>query len=123
MAVIVNLPQRFQAVNGCTPVQAGLYLLPLLLVSPFANGISAALVSKLKTPPFYILLSGSVLQLIGVALAGMPSAASLDLNRSIFGYEVLMGLGFGFGLSTLLVMATMVFPKDDLGKWLDVTAY
>ncbi|PKS13033.1 hypothetical protein jhhlp_000374 [Lomentospora prolificans] len=115
MAVIVNLPQRFQAVNGCTPVQAGLYLLPLLLVSPFANGISAALVSKLKTPPFYILLSGSVLQLIGVALAGMPSAASLDLNRSIFGYEVLMGLGFGFGLSTLLVMATMVFPKDDLG--------
>lgn len=39
MGVVVNLPQRYQAVNGVSPLLAGVYLLPLLLCSPLASAV------------------------------------------------------------------------------------
>ena len=61
MVVIVNLPQRFQAIDVVSPLFAGIYLLPLLLCSPLASGLSGYLVSNLKIPPFYLIVTGSIL--------------------------------------------------------------
>ena len=116
MAVIVNLPQRFQAVDGLSPTAAGIHLLPLLLCSPFASGLSGILVTKFRVPPAYLVITGSALQLLGVGLASSLPSNRQSLLPAQYGYEVLMGFGFGFGLSTLLVLVPMVVSKQDIGK-------
>lgn len=116
MAVIVNLPQRFQAVNGLSPTAAGIRLLPLLLCSPFASGLSGLLVTKAKVPPAYLLILGSALQLLGVGLTSSLPSTQQSIRPAQYGYEVLMGFGFGLGLSSLLVLVPMVVSKQDIGK-------
>jgi hypothetical protein len=114
---VVNIPQRFQAVNGTTAQRAGISLLPLLLMTPFASGLSGYLVSnqKLRVPPLYLTLFGSCLQLIGV---GLDSSISTDITHGIqkiqYAYEVLMGLGFGLVLSSLLTLIPFVVDKKDM---------
>ena len=116
-SLVVNIPQRFQAVNGSTPTRAGISLLPLLLMTPFASGLSGYLVSnqKLRVPPLYLVLLGSCLQLIGV---GLDSSISTDVGAGIqkvqYAYEVLMGLGFGLVLSSLLTFIPLVVEKKDM---------
>jgi hypothetical protein len=116
-SLVVNIPQRFQAVNDTTAQRAGISLLPLLLMTPFASGLSGHLVSnqKLRVPPLYLILFGSCLQLIGV---GLDSSISTDVTHGIqkvqYAYEVLMGLGFGLVLSSLLTLIPFVVDKKDM---------
>jgi hypothetical protein len=41
--VIINLPLRFQLVNGDTPLMAGVRLIPMLGISAFGNSGTTAL--------------------------------------------------------------------------------
>ena len=116
MAVIINLPQRYQAVDGVSPFNAGIRLLPLLLSSPIATASSGYLTSNLKVPPVYLIITGAALQLLGVGLASSIPEAGLETPTAMYGYEVLMGFGFGFGLTTLLILAPLIVEKPDLGK-------
>lgn len=99
VAIVVNIPQRAQAVYGFSPLRSGLALLPLLLTSPLATAFSGYLTSNLKVPPVYLIVGGAVLQVVGVGLTcSLPVAAS-KIPAAQYGFEVLMGLGFGAGLS------------------------
>lgn len=113
MAAIINIPQRLQVVSMTSATNAGIRMLPLLLLSPVATAMSGALVSKLRIPPLYVLLLGTSLQTIGVGLF-----SSLDSSTTIppaqYGYEALMGLGFGCNLSTVLMMVPLVVPEKNL---------
>ena len=116
VTIIVNIPQRSQAVNGLSPVRAGLALLPLLLTSPFATAISGVLTATLKIPPVYLIISGAVLQLVGVGLISSLPIGTKSISPKQYGYEVIMGLGFGMVLSTILTMAPLVVSKRDTRK-------
>jgi hypothetical protein len=114
VSVVVNIPQRAQAVNELSPVRAGLALLPLLLTSPLATAVQGVLTSITKVPPLYLIVIGATLQLIGV---GLTSSLPTDINRIVpqqYGYEAIMGLGFGLGLSTVLTLAPLVVSEADL---------
>lgn len=111
MTVLINLPQRFQAVDGETAFEAGIHLLPLLLASPVATAVTGQLAGKLKVPPFYILLFGASMQLLGIGLA---SSISFTSGKAIYGYEVIMGFGFGMSLVSLLVFTPMVVKRSDM---------
>jgi len=115
MAAIINIPQRLQTVNSTTAVGAGIRLLPLLLLSPVASSLSGVLISKLKVPPLYLLIVGGSLQTIGVGLFSSLDSSNLQILAAQYGYQVLMGLGFGFNLSTILMMAPMVVDERDMG--------
>ena len=54
MTVLINLPQRFQAVDGDSPFEAGIRMLPLLLASPVATAVSGQLAGRFKVPPHYV---------------------------------------------------------------------
>jgi hypothetical protein len=61
-----------------------------------------------------LILGGAVLQVIGVGLTcSLPTDAS-KIPVAQYGYEVLMGLGFGAGLSTLLTLARLVVDERNL---------
>ncbi|KAH8652684.1 drug resistance transporter EmrB/QacA subfamily [Tricladium varicosporioides] len=115
VAIVVNIPQRAQAVYGLSPTKAGLGLLPLLLTSPLFTAISGALTSNYKVPPLYLILIGEAFQIIGVGLTcGLPKTAGTSIPKEQYGYEVLMGAGFGIGLSTLLQLGKLVVDEKHL---------
>ncbi|KAF5564217.1 major facilitator superfamily transporter [Fusarium phyllophilum] len=113
MAALINIPQRFQTVNMTSAINAGIRTLPLLLLSPLATAINGILVSKLGVPPLYTLFLGGSLQTIGVGLySSLKSSTSIASAQ--YGYEAIMGLGFGFNLSTILMMVPLLVTEKDL---------
>ncbi|KAF5539480.1 major facilitator superfamily transporter [Fusarium mexicanum] len=113
MAALINIPQRFQTVNMTSAINAGIRTLPLLLLSPLATAVNGILVSKLGVPPLYTLFLGGSLQTIGVGLySSLKSSTSIASAQ--YGYEAIMGLGFGFNLSTILMMVPLVVTEKDL---------
>ncbi|GKT93539.1 MFS multidrug transporter protein [Colletotrichum tofieldiae] len=111
MTALINLPQRFQAVNGLSPFNAGVHLLPLLLSSPLATAVSGHLATKWDVSPFYLLLFGATMQMLGIGLA---SSAAPDQLRRLLGFEVIMGFGFGMTLVTLLIYVPFLVDRADL---------
>ncbi|KAK4155861.1 major facilitator superfamily transporter [Chaetomidium leptoderma] len=114
MAAIITIPQRFQVVNGTTAVDAGIRMLPLLLCSPVATVLASLLLSKLRLPPLYVLLGGCSLQTLGVGLFSSLDSFNLDAPSFQYGYQVLMGCGFGLNLSTVLMMVPLVVKQRDM---------
>lgn len=117
MAAIIIIPQRFQVVNGTNAVDAGIRLLPLLLCSPIATILSSLILTKLRAPPFYLLLAGCSLQTLGVGLFSSLDSSHLDVPRTQYGFQVIMGFGFGINLSTVLMMVPLVVNQKDMGTY------
>lgn len=113
---VIEIPQRLQAVNGKTPLVAGIGLLPLAVSTPFAAGLSAHLSTKARIPPIFLLLIGTTLQTSGVALLSTLTSTVHNQMDSIYGYEVLMGVGSGLNMGTLILLAPLVVNQRDLGN-------
>ncbi len=116
MAAIITIPQRFQVVNATTAVGAGIRMLPLLLCSPVATVLASLLLSKLRLPPLYVLLAGCSLQTLGVGLFSSLSSSDLYVPPAQYGFQVIMGCGFGLNLSTVLMMVPLVVKQKDMGE-------
>ncbi|KAK4234164.1 major facilitator superfamily transporter [Achaetomium macrosporum] len=114
MAAIINIPQRLQVVNGTTAVDAGIRMLPLLLCSPIATVVSSLLLTKLRLPPLAVLLAGCSLQTLGVGLFSSLDSSDLNVPPSQYGFQVIMGCGFGLNLSTVLMMVPLVVRQRDM---------
>ncbi|KOS22229.1 Multidrug resistance protein 3 [Escovopsis weberi] len=89
----LQLPQRFQLVNGLSSIKASAILVPFGAAVPFGT-IATANLSKAKVPFLFIIVAGSLLQVIGFALLGTLEA-SAHVPRGVYGYQVLAGLGCG----------------------------
>jgi len=90
--VMYYIPLYFQFVRGVASLHSGVDLLPFIVTITVAIMVNGAFLSK---NGFYKpwCLGGSALALIGGALM---SRIGLDTsNAKIYGYEVLLGVGFG----------------------------
>ncbi len=103
--VIYSLPARIQVVNGKSPLVAGISLLPMLGSVAFASTIAGAVNSKqdLICPTLAV---GSLFLVIGtVALSTLENVVAIESR--MYGFEVFVGLGFGFMVSTVSLGATL----------------
>jgi len=116
ITAVIVISQRFQVVNDLSAFDAGWRLLALMLCSPLGSALSGYLVSKAKVPPFYLFLVAAVLQIIGLALMGTLSVTSSAVPRAQYGYQVILGLGIGLTLSSLLIAAPTVIESKDTGE-------
>lgn len=114
VTIVVNIPQRAQAVDGLSPVHAGLALLPLLICSAFSSALPGVLTSNLKVPHAYLLMAGAILQLIGVGLISALPTTTHEIAPQQYGYEAIMGVGFGLQMSTLMILAPLAVKEADL---------
>lgn len=114
MVTVFQLPQRFQLVNGLSGLEGGVRLMPFTFASPVGTGIAAGLATKFKVPPIWIILTGSVLQVIGFALLGTLPATT-DLLARTYGFEVVAGFGCGMNLALLFVIIPRVVELRDQG--------
>lgn len=116
VAILFIIPQHAQAVYGLSAVPASLSVLPLLLTSPVATAASGILTSTFNVPPTYLIIVGAVIQVIGVGLAIKIPLVGTKISAQQYGFEAVMGVGFGLTLSTVLVLAQLIVRKEDAGK-------
>lgn len=111
---IVNLPQRFQIVNGKSPVTAGVNMLPLLLLSAAGSGVGGALLSK-KNVGFYVLVISNVFQALGLGLlSSLPTSEKVPVQ--IYPYMAMLGIGFGLSVVSMMVLTRTGVSEEDQGS-------
>ncbi|MCJ1476102.1 hypothetical protein MMC13_004767 [Lambiella insularis] len=111
MTTLILLPQRFQVVNGLDPLSAGIRMLPLLCFSAVGSGLGA-ITSKKHNVSFYLLLLGSTLQVLGMGLMSSISVG-LEIEARQYTFQMILGTGFGLGLSSLIVVARVEVGAED----------
>jgi hypothetical protein len=116
VSILFLIPQHAQAVYGLSPVQASLSVLPLLLTSPAATAASGVLTSTFNVPPSYLILAGSVIQAVAVGLAITIPLDGTAISAKQYGFEAMMGVGFGLTLSTVLTLGQLLVSKENAGE-------
>lgn len=114
---IVGIPQRFQAVNGISPFGAGYRLLPFAVLTPVGAALAGPLTSKLRIPPLYVLLLGTICQTVGAALLSTLPTTVYTVLAAQYGYQVILGFGCGLNLTILVLLAPSVAKKEDVGSY------
>ena len=112
---IIDLPLRFQTVNGASPLQAGIKLLPFIGLVPIGAMIASAVMGKPKAPPIYVTFVGSAVQLVGFILLSR-APVSTELPNSFYGFQAIAGLGLGVTYATVTILCPFVAEKRDLGR-------
>ncbi|KAH7131785.1 MFS multidrug transporter-like protein [Dendryphion nanum] len=107
-----QLPQRFILINGLSSFDSAIRIIPFGASSAFGTMLSGKLISKLRVPSIYLILVGAVLQVIGFALLGTLND-SRTIQKSVYGYQVLAGLGCAFSFSNLLLLVAFTAEKRD----------
>ena len=111
---VVQIPQRFITVNGLTPFDVGVRLLPFGVLVPGTSVIASILI-KQRVPAYYIQLARAVLQLVGTTLfSQLPT--SYSITPSQYGFQILTGAGIGCSNIALLLVVPYVNDPRDLGK-------
>ncbi|KAI5364061.1 putative major facilitator superfamily, MFS transporter superfamily [Septoria linicola] len=105
------IPIWFQAIQSASPVQSGIRNIPMVLsvvISSVPTGVAVTYVGYYT--PFAIL--SSILLAIG---AGLTTTWTTDTSSSQWiGYQVLLGLGVGFGFQQTMLAAQTCLPKQDV---------
>ncbi|EPE26248.1 MFS general substrate transporter [Glarea lozoyensis ATCC 20868] len=110
---IVNLPQRFQIVNGNSALEAGYRLLTLSLVASMGSLTTGILIQRCRVPPFYVLLGAAPLQMIGLVLMGYLGH-DYAINPATYGYQAIAGIGFGGTIATVIMTIPLAAGKQDV---------
>ncbi|KAE9962321.1 hypothetical protein EG328_005726 [Venturia inaequalis] len=112
-SAVLLLPQRFQAVNGATPTQAGFKLLALTLSSPVFAVVAGAIMSRNKSAAQYLLLIGASLVAIATGLLS-SLGTEFAVSHSVYGFQVILGTGFGLLLTPSFYILKAFVPEKDI---------
>jgi len=110
----IFLPQRFQAFNEDTPVQAGLHLLPFSLAIPIGSFLGNGLAATIIIPAIGSIFAGSLIELLGASLF-VTIPTSKHITHTMYAYESVLGLGTGLVFSSLMLATPQSIEARDLG--------
>ncbi|OAP63962.1 hypothetical protein AYL99_03189 [Fonsecaea erecta] len=111
MTTVYYLPIWFQAIKGVDAIKSGIMLLPLVLSSVIASISSGIIISRVGYyTPFFIL--SSVVTSIGAGL--LTTFTSTTEHPKWIGYQVLVGLGLGFGAQQGLNVVQTILGRSDI---------
>ncbi|KAK3688449.1 major facilitator superfamily transporter [Podospora appendiculata] len=101
-------PNRFQVVNGQSPLYAGVMLLPMLGSTALGSAIGG-LANGNKNRLFETVVVACIFMLLG---CGLETTASSDLaiEPKLMGFLVFIGLGFGLSASSSTMIAIFESP-------------
>ncbi|MGO4647553.1 MDR family MFS transporter, partial [Nocardia sp. 2YAB30] len=109
---IAMVPQYFQVVRGYSPTKAGLLMLPLVL-GIMIGSQSAGRITK-KTGRYKILpVAGTFIIAIGAVLYAQVHYDSPLWQPLVYG--LIIGLGLGGCMQTLIIAAQNAGPRSDMG--------
>ncbi|KAE8372688.1 major facilitator superfamily domain-containing protein [Aspergillus bertholletiae] len=110
VTLVLELPLRFESINGLSGLNSGICILPFTLTIAFGSALTGGLTARGRVPPIMVLLVATMLQILGMGLLySVPVTA--DLPARIYGYQILAGLGTGLSLTTLLNIVPFVVKR------------
>ncbi|KAL0260906.1 hypothetical protein SLS55_004598 [Diplodia seriata] len=114
--LIMAIPQHFQTVAGLSPLAAGVRLLPFNLLISSAAVLINVVAGTTGIAPVYLILTGSVVQLVGISLlCTLPTDGnSAIVPAAMYGYQMLAGCGIGCVFGILLQLPPRLVEKRDL---------
>ncbi|PWY75104.1 major facilitator superfamily transporter [Aspergillus heteromorphus CBS 117.55] len=116
----IELPQRFQTVNGYRAIQSGLRVLAFGVGSPVGAICCTILAGRLRTPFVYLTLVGSVLQIAGsFLLSSVPT--TINVWPGQYGYMAMTGMGTGISIAALYMSLPVVVSGRDLSIAMGLT--
>ena len=109
---LVCLPLYLQIVKGSSPTEAGLQLIPLMVGIIITSGISGRVMSRTGRYKYF--------PVVGIALmfTALMLMSTLDVQTPVeqtMGYMVLMGMGLGLSMQTLVISVQNAMPPRDMG--------
>ena len=109
--MIYYIPIWFQAIKGVTAVKSGIMNLPMVLGLILVSILSGAVVTKVGYyMPFVI--ASTLFMSVG---AGLLTTFQTDTGHSKWiGYQVMFGVGVGFGMQQALIAVQTVLPLKDV---------
>ncbi|RGP65006.1 aflatoxin efflux pump aflt [Fusarium longipes] len=120
MVVIYYLPLWFQATKDVSPVDSGVYTIPLVLSLVVASIMSAAFTQRIG----YYVPSMIICPCIMSIGQGLLTTLKPDIGSSHWiAYQFLVGFGLGLGMqsSGLAIQATL--PKEEVPTGLSITFF
>jgi hypothetical protein len=91
------LPSYYTDARGFTPIQAGIYLLPLILIQTLSSSLCGQILVRTHAPK-PLIVAGFSIWCVG---AGLQSTFGLGTSKGmISGYLILQGVGVGCTLQT-----------------------
>ncbi|KAI1392244.1 MFS general substrate transporter [Hypoxylon trugodes] len=112
LSILIILPERFQIVNGETALYAGIHLLPMLGATSF-GAFSAGAISRKRNNTSWTMMIAHAFQLLGIGLMSMLREATAE-TKAQYGFQALLGLGFGLSLGAGTIMASVQSYSQDL---------
>jgi hypothetical protein len=112
---IAQIPQRYITVNGLSPLAAAVRLLTYGAFVPFGSGIAGAMMGKPRIPPCWIILAGSLMEILGIALLAQIGTSS-HIDASQYAFQIIAGTGTGLVNSGLIMLVPYAMEKRDLGE-------
>jgi hypothetical protein len=111
MVILYYLPIWFQAIKGVSAVKSGIMLLPTVISSVTASMTSGFIITRVGyyTPFFY--LSSVFLPLSAGLLATLTPTSG---HAAWIGYQILFGIGSGFGMQQPMNVAQTVLERSDI---------
>ncbi|KAF2724191.1 MFS general substrate transporter [Polychaeton citri CBS 116435] len=111
-SMVYYLPIWFQAIEGVDAMQSGIRSIALVLslvVASMAAGVAVATVVGYYNP---FMIASSVLASVG---AGMLCLLKVDSKAGVWiGYQILYGIGIGFGMQQSLMVVQTVLPDNEV---------
>ncbi|KAI1065810.1 hypothetical protein LB507_001012 [Fusarium sp. FIESC RH6] len=120
MVVVYYLPLWFQATKGVSPVDSGVYTIPLVLSLVVASIMSAAFTQRIG----YYVPSMIICPCIMSIGQGLLTTFQPDTGSSQWiAYQFLVGFGLGLGMQSggLAIQATL--PKEEVPTGLSITFF
>ncbi|EGX52232.1 hypothetical protein AOL_s00043g375 [Orbilia oligospora ATCC 24927] len=110
---IIVIPQRYQIVNGVSPIRSGVLLLPMLVVSPVMSLIPGlALKTYWRYVPYGFAVGG-ILSVAGSAGLGVLGYSD-KIEAKTYGFLVLLGAGMGLVMPIGVMLVKFICdPKDE----------
>ena len=110
------IPQRSQLVDGASAKEAGVRLLPLVIFCPVASILAAvSITGKLRIPYLYLLVCGSLLQVLGLGLMATLDDSRYQVQHKQYAFQAILGMGLGLSMCTHTMMVPAYVQQKDIG--------
>ncbi|TDZ53156.1 Efflux pump aflT [Colletotrichum trifolii] len=120
MLAVYYLPLWFQAVQGASPVDSGIYTIPLVLSIVVSSIFSGIMTQKTGYYVPSMLLCPCIMSVgLGLMSTFQPEVGS----GHWIGYQFLTGFGLGFGMQTVGLAVQAVLPKEDVSTGVSISFF
>ncbi|KAL8295667.1 hypothetical protein RB597_009236 [Gaeumannomyces tritici] len=114
MPAVVMIPERSQILEGKNVMMAGVDLLPMLAAVAVGSFVAGPLSMQKNRTTFTLVLGTSLITTGASLMTILESMAPESAIKAMYGFEVVLGLGFGLCLASTTIMANLQARDADM---------